>query len=236
MIPRSSASIPALACALVLSLGSRASAQGTERPYIGSPERVGLELRIGTLRPDMGDQRQTFDDFFGGDRGPLVAGEIDIWAYRIPYVGPIGVGLGMGWARYSGRACAIQGDTCVPTDEKVRFTLYPLNVLAVLRIDVLSRYLRVPLIFTPKIGLGYTRFRSRSGGTTDGRGGSMGLHWGAQIALELDIFEPRAARALDEEWGINHSYVFFELYGSQLNSGLEVGTDFGWVAGLGLQL
>jgi hypothetical protein len=91
-------------------------------------------------------------------------------------------------------------------------------------------------IFTPKFGLAYTRFRSKSGGSTDGSGGRIGFQWGIQAALELDIFEPRAARSLDEEWGINHSYLFFELYGVQVNNPIDVGTDLGWVAGLGLEL
>lgn len=234
MSPRSFASTLALGIVLAAPLVATSSVGAQDsRAYESSPERVGLEFRIGTYRPEIGD---SFRDFYGSDKGPLIGGEIDVWAYRIPYVGPIGIGLGFGWARYTGRACARMGDTCVPTDERTRFTLFPLSALLVLRIDVLAREVHVPLVISPKIGLGYTRFRSESGGSTDGRGGSFGLHWGVQFALELDGFEPRAARALDDQWGINHSYVFFELYGSQANSGLNVGSDLAWVAGLGLQL
>ena len=55
-----------------------------------------------------------------------------------------------------------------------------------------------------------------------------------QFALELDFIEPRAARRLDVEWGINHSYLFLELYGSLFGTSIPVRDTFTWSAGLGL--
>ena len=55
-----------------------------------------------------------------------------------------------------------------------------------------------------------------------------------RFALELDFIEPRAARRLDEDWGINHSYLFVELYGSLLGSSIPMRDAFTWSAGLGL--
>ena len=71
-------------------------------------------------------------------------------------------------------------------------------------------------------------------GDSVGSGRSIGLRWGVTFALELDFIEPRAARRLDEDWGINHSYLFVELYGSLLGSSIPMRDAFTWSAGLGL--
>ena len=71
-------------------------------------------------------------------------------------------------------------------------------------------------------------------GSSQGSGRSLGLRWGVMFALELDFIEPRAARRLDEDWGINHSYLFVELYGSLLGSSIPMRDAFTWSAGLGL--
>ena len=39
---------------------------------------------------------------------------------------------------------------------------------------------------------------------------------------------------MDEEWGINHSFLFFELFGFEPSGkSLAVGDDLTWTAGLG---
>ena len=51
--------------------------------------------------------------------------------------------------------------------------------------------------------------------------------------LELDFLERRAQRKLDEEWGINHTFLYFRIFGSTAASKLPVGTKFAWAGGLG---
>jgi hypothetical protein len=109
--------------------------------------------------------------------------------------------------------------------------------MAVLRIDVLARQLNVPFIISPKFGIdaGYWQTGTSSGTQADGW--SVGLHWAVQLAMELDFLDPRAARRLDNAWGINHSAIFVELYGSTMGEFdgrmLTVGTPITWAAGLG---
>ena len=54
------------------------------------------------------------------------------------------------------------------------------------------------------------------------------------FAFELDVIEPRAARRLDEDWGINHSYLFLELYGSLFGTSIPMRDTLTWSMGLGL--
>lgn len=202
-----------------------------ERQTIESPERFALELRVGPYTPDM-SPNTAFTDTFGDATGPLLAAEFDVLFWHIPYVGPIGLGAGFGYVGYS--ASAFSAGTNTRVTQTTDLSLYPLSLMAVLRIDVLSRQLHIPFVFTGKLGADYVLWSSDKGSTSQGTGGSLGLRWAAQVAFELDFFDRRAARSLDEEWGINHSWLFFELYGSGAggSSELPVG-DTTWAAGLG---
>lgn len=180
-----------------------------ERRKIESPEWFALELRVGPYTPEIG---AAFDETFAGDDGWMLALELDVLIYRIPYVGPIGIGAGIGWAGYSAGAFAAADGTRV--QEETTLDLVPLNIMAVLRIDALARYLDVPFVFFGKIGLDYVLWDTNTGESDDASGASPGLRWGVGLALELDFLEPDSARTLDEEWGINHAFIFGELYGS----------------------
>ena len=116
-------------------------------------------------------------------------------------------------------------------DQELKFRIFPLQALLVLRVDVLARELNIPLVFAGKLGLDMVFSSIENGSTTEAEGRSFGFHWGAQVALELDFINPRRARNLDDEWGINHSYLLFELFGSTADFG---GSSLAWTGGLGL--
>lgn len=202
----------------------------TEPLFVPSPEYFTLELRAGTYRPDMGP---AFERSFHGDLGPLLAVELDYHLVRIPYVGLLQIGARIGWVEWDGSARS----TTATNVGKTGMSLVPLTVLASARIDALAYYLDFPLIFTPKIGLDFGYYQTGTSGITQAEGWSVGLSWGLQLALELDFLDRRSARRLDEEWGINHSEIFFELLGSTMGSfsdrQLPLGTGLTWAAGLG---
>ncbi len=201
-----------------------------------SPEHFAFELKVGTYRPDARavDGTNAWSTFFGGDRGPLLQLELDVFAWRIPYVGLIGAGVSAGWARYQRGLCA--DPSCAPQsrlDEKGRAKLFPVAGLAVLRVDALARELGVPLVVTGKIGLDAVFYRI-TGGSLSGSGSSLGMRWAVQLALELDFINRARARTLDDEWGINHTTLFVELFGSTADSSIDLGTGLAWTLGLGL--
>ena len=202
-----------------------------QRNAAESPERFALELRAGTYVPDVGTSAF---DLFGDDRGPLIGGELDGFITRIPYVGLIGLGVGFGWAEYKGSA-QIAGSS-ETASEKTTLRLFPVSPMVVLRIDTLAREFSIPFVFTGKLGVDFIIWDSKTGSNSDGSAVSRGLRWAAQAALELDFFNRAAARRLDEEWGINHSFLFFEIYDSLADSNLRLTPEdpFAWSAGLGL--
>jgi hypothetical protein len=199
--------------------------------FAESPERAAVELAIGPYEPN--GNRTQFDQFFAGDRGPVFSLDTTFYLYQIPYFGPIGIRASAGWARYAGNACFDTGCTEVSTED-VTYHLLPLAVMASLRFDALQHHWRTPLFLEGDIGLEYVRFRSSRGGVRDTYGGELGLRWQAQVGLYLDVFEPRAARALDENQGINHTYLFFQIRGSQAKGVFPVADRFTWLGGLGL--
>ena len=104
-------------------------------------------------------------------------------------------------------------------------------MFATLRIDALSRYFNIPLTFTGKAGWDTFFFVSESGGDKEASGHKFGFRYVGQLAFELDVIDRRSARALDDEWGINHSYIYFEGWGTTTAT---FGQDFTWVGGLGM--
>ena len=197
-----------------------------------SPEGYLLSLGIGAYRPDPGSS--AFDLVYSGN-GPIILPEFDFLLYRIPFVGPIGIGVAGGWAGYKGTACLANSapGTCEPSSDGAKFSLFPINALVVLRIDALARRTPVPLVFSGKVGYN-TVFFKETVGASKSTGRSHGFGWAAQLALELNFVNPRRANALDEDWGINSSFFFFELAGSDANSRAPVGDKLYFTGGLGL--
>ncbi len=234
-------SVKRLASALVLTaiLGlTPRSAHADEGDYASkeswSPEGYLLSFGIGVYRPDPGSP--ALDLVYPGDNGPLLLAEFDFFLYRIPFLGPIGIGIAGGWAGYKGAPCisgTVVGNNCERATGQSKFSLFPINAMVILRIDALARQTPVPFVFTGKIGFGSVFFNEERGGFKQG-GRSHGVAWAAQLAIELNFINPRRANALDVDWGINSSFFFFELAGSDANNRAPVGDKLFFTGGVGL--
>jgi len=195
-----------------------------------SPERFILELRGGPFKPDLGGN-EAFSQFFGGDSGPFLGAQLHYILYRLPDIAYATIGGGFGWSSYSGKARA--RDSTEAVSEETSLTLFPLSAVASIRIDVLPRNFQIPFIFTGKLGFQWTNWDTNTGARDDASGWSLGPLFGAQAALDLDTFDSAAARSLDEDWGINHSFLFFEVYHfAPTDKSLPVGGT-SWLLGLG---
>lgn len=192
---------------------------------IESPMWFAFELKLGPYQPSY----RAFEETFGDDRGWLLATELDITAYHIPYVGQLSAGLGWGWVNYDAKAAALPSGQ---SGESTELTFYPMSLLAVLRIDALARNTVIPLTFAGKLGSDFVRWKATTGGHNDGDGVNVGLRWGAQVAFELDMIDEKSTRRLDEDFGINHTYFLFEFFESRTEgSGAK-----SFLFGIGLQL
>jgi hypothetical protein len=218
---------------MMCTLGSgRAFAQDADlelTPSFVSPEHFVLELRAGPYQPNM-EGNSAFDRYFSEDNGLLFAVELNVVALRLPDVLYLAGGGRIGSAGYDGKTLSETDET---TSEETSLTLLPLDLMVVLRVDALARKLSVPFILTGKIGYEWNHWTTKTGGEDVHMGWSVGLAWAMQFAIDLDALDSTAARNLDEEWGINHSFLFFELtrFVPSDNS-LPIG-DNTWTAGLG---
>ena len=180
---------------------------------IESPMWLAFELKLGPYLPGMsGPAKQAFQDTFGSKKGWLLNLELDVTLWHIPYVGQLNVGASWGWVNYSAKA--IDAMTGARSGENTTFTLYPLSALAVVRVDALARYTVIPITFAAKVGPEWVRWTSSTGTQTDGSGFNHGVRWAAQAAFELDYFDANTARRMDEDYGVNHTYILFEFYES----------------------
>lgn len=191
-----------------------------------SSERLTLELRIGPYQPRF----EEFDALLGDDDGLLLSLELDVIGFRLEDILYLSGGGQIGWAKYKGNAIDSGG---AQTSEETELEIIPLGLLGVLRVDALARKLGIPFILTGKLGYMWWHHSTETGGTDRASGWSLGLGYAAQIALDLDSLDQAQARVMDEEWGINHSFVFFELHGFEpTDDSLDLG-GMSWVAGLG---
>jgi len=151
--------------------------------------------------------------------------------------GSLGVGLSIGYYRrtthsfqyldLAGTQCMVPN--CTRSGDITALNMLPVEGLVVYRFDWLALRYHVPLVPYVKLGLAYYFWwiENGSGGiakafvdpanpatsrTVDGYGGTFGWVFNPGVSFLLDVLEPTAARTLDGELGINHSYLFAELH------------------------
>jgi hypothetical protein len=206
-----------------------------------SSQSMAFELRFGPYSPRVDESSSTpvYDDFFGDKTRFMFGLEVDYQVWRAPHVGTLGVGLGWGYTRLSGANKPPNPDQAPDTeiDQKSTLNIMPMYGVGVLRIDVLSRELGIPLVGYGKFGLAYALWwiNDGRGVARDAEGIPAKDHSvGTQAALGamflLDVLEPSAGKELDSAAGINNSYVFLEWSVSDYD-GMNVGSNT-WVTGL----
>jgi len=222
----------------------------TEDDY-SSPQRFYLEIKFGPYSPNLDDDlpgsETAFEHIFGDGSDLMIKGELDLELWR--RFGTLGVGGGIGYYSTSAEAFADTGGggttpstSTERTGSETSITLLPMSLLAVYRFDWPAEKYRFPLVPFVKLGINYTVWWINiddDTATYDGdeaSGGTFGLQFNAGAALLLDVLEPSAAKTLDVELGINHTYLFFEFVhvSSIGETRLNVG-DTTWNAGIAFE-
>jgi hypothetical protein len=184
---------------------------------------------------------------FGSSPRLMAQFEFDWQALRIPHVGTVGPGVAIGYTKMNANAtfASPHNNTC-QSGEDTALEIVPTYAVAVFRADVLWRELHIPFVPYVKAGIGYAFWRaSNTLGTSHaqgvaGEGASVGTQLAIGVGLNLNVFDPYAAKNFDEAMGVNNTYLFGELMRSDLNglgiqsSPLRVG-ESSWVAGLAFE-
>jgi hypothetical protein len=239
--------IQAVSAAFALSMTISTVASADESEYAKKHESsqwFAFELRFAPYWPNIDSQPgltgQPYHQIFGNSAHLLVSGEIDAQVLRIPHFGSLGPAFSFGYTQMS--APAPFADGTGTSAENTNLEVFPMYLVAVLRVDVFMRDFRVPIVPYIKAGVGFTLWRSfTDSGTsnfvdpiTGKTSNAFGGTWGEQLsiggALNLDWIDRRAAANLDDYTSINHTYIFGEWMLANLDnfgssSGLRVGTN-----------
>jgi hypothetical protein len=221
-----------------------------ERQNFRSPQHWAMELRFGPYRPDVDSEfsngSRPYTEFFGTGSSFLFSVELD---YQIWHgFGSLGVGGSVGWFSDSAKACLPGSCNTRSQADDSSINIVPFTLLAVYRFDVPAMRWNIPLVPYGKFGLAYDIWwitdasgdvATFGGGKDTARGGTFGYVAAGGLALLLDWLDPGSAVSLDSELGINHTYLFFEVYSAVVNglgskNALHVG-DTTWSAGLAFE-
>lgn len=220
---------------------TQALSWGPPTPVVerASPRAWALSLRMGRFRPNVdrelaaspGPYAQAF-----GDAAPWMFGA-ELERQLFQRAGTLSVAASFGYARAVGRAR--RADGMGPSADETSLRVAPLGIGLTWRADFLARF--VPLVPYAKVGVDYALWSAGDGdGNTVASGGTAGWHAGAGIALMLDAIDPASAQSLDQDTGVNHTYVFVEWIDTRLDglgaaNKLRVG-DRTWYAGLMIEM
>lgn len=210
--PKSAASLAAAAAA-VLVAAPGAGAQVLDRSMM-------LELHVGPYDPAIDEQFVTatpYDDVFGDEGVVLFGFHLDRQLFQS--FGSLGLGGGLRYGWVDGKALADDG---TKSKDETTLHLLPVQLSLVYRLDVAAVRWDVPFVPYAKGGLTYalwwvTNGRDEIANAYDqdgngrvGAGGTLGWHFAAGLQLLLDWLDGSAAQELDNESGVNNSYLFAE--------------------------
>ena len=116
-------------------------------------------------------------------------------------VGKLGIGIGAGLNQVKGVSYG--------TEQKASLTTVPLEAFLSYRFDYLRQQFFVPFVKAGP-GLTFARPQTEYGPGRDAWYTYTGLSWAAGAELCLSPLEKRSARLLDQNFGINDTYIVFE--------------------------
>jgi hypothetical protein len=177
-----------------------------------SPRWGSFEIGAGTYTPDIDSEFSMkpgpFERAFGTSRG---------WMFRLGgayslfhRAGSLDVGLQSGFYQKTGKA--LDPQTLARTGDETRFRMIPVSLTATYRFDLLADRYKIPLAPYGRAALERFNWWVTDGnGNRVASGATNGWSVTGGLAVLLDIIDRQAARELDNDTGINHTYLFFEV-------------------------
>jgi hypothetical protein len=214
-------------CSLVaLAPSAGAEEKDARRAILDPDSTIAVEMRFGPYRPNVDSEPgltgSPYQDMFGSSRRYMISAEVDWEFFHLAHVGSIGLG---GWAGYTSASANAIFTSGSPDQigqrsaESVSLTIRALAALLVVRLDVLARETKIPLVPYGKFGLGTALWSSENGIGTSvyphdtgklGRGHTNGLVYAGGVMFLLDALDRQTAKTFQNQQGVNHTYLFAE--------------------------
>jgi hypothetical protein len=222
-----------LAAALLVAVATTAA--GAESPRWGS-----FDLAGGQYRPNIDSEfvqkPGPYERAFGTGRSWMIRGGVSKSIFPRNPAGTLEVGLQAGYIWMSGKGEFPSGGR---SGDTTKLRIFPTSLVLTYRLDFLPDRYRIP--FAPYARLGLERFNwwvTDGNGHTTEKGATNGWSATGGVAFLLDIIDPDLAREMDNDTGINHTYIFGEItkrtvedFGSSKSWRLS-DEDFGYSFGL----
>jgi hypothetical protein len=165
-----------------------------------------------------------YRDIFGGAPAPMWRLHVakSIWSGS----GSLEVGLRTGFWRKSGHAVIATGpNQGQRSGDRTTFNIVPTSLTLTYRADQIYEYWRVPLVPYASVALERYNWWVTKESKWAKRGATNGWSATAGVALVLDWLDPGASRDLDNDVGVNHTALYFDVTKSRVN---DFGSKKSW--------
>jgi hypothetical protein len=213
--------VRALRAAAALLAALLATAARAESPRYGS-----FDLLFGTYLPNIDSEFSIhpgpWEKVFGGARDWMFRAG----AYWAPYNGFGTVEIG-GQLGFYGKTGTGQLATGGSSGDSTGFRMIPTNAVVTYRLDTLGKGGYV-LPVAPYVRLAFERYNwwvTNGNGKTTKTGATNGWSAAGGLSLLLDVIDPDAAREMDRNTGINHTYAVVEVRKTKVN---DFGSSSSW--------
>ncbi len=185
-----------------------------------------VELGGGPYIPDVDDEfgveRGPYRRIFGGAPAPMFRLHVGKTIFQSRTLGALEVGFKTGFWSKGGRALDPAGR---PTGDRARFTIVPSSLTLTYRADFVYEQFRVPLVPYGRLTAErYNWWTSKEDKWTE-RGATNGWSGTVGVGLVIDWMDPDAARDLENETGIAHTILYFDVTKSKVD---DFGSDESW--------
>lgn len=194
-------------------LAALATAARAESPRHGS-----FELMAGQYRPNVDTEFATkpgpWETVFGRGEGWMLRAGAAYDVLQAAF-GSLEVGLQAGYFQRSGLSQSVGGGS---SGDTTSFKMIPTSATLTYRFDWLADRHNIPLVPYGRLALDrYNWWVNDGAGHTSKSGATNGWSAAFGLCLLLDFFDPTLAREMDQDIGINHTYVFGELRKTKVN-------------------
>lgn len=211
------------ACALALPVAALAD----------SPTWGTFDLRFASYRPNIdsefGGTKTPYADVFGNGRGLFP--KILVSYTLVDRFVQVDAGLGTGWFRAKGKEINQDPATgallSTRSADNTTFSIIPTTLALTLRVDGAAQRWSIPLEVYGRAALErYNWLVTDGAGNFVKKGATNGWSVAGGIGFLLDFVDPTLARELDEDSGINHTWVYFEVEKSVVD---DFGSKRSWI-------
>ena len=218
----------ALLVAALTLLSAGPTAARAESPRWGT-----FELRLDNYRPDIDSEfagsATPYADVFGTDRGwfPKALVSYTIFDRFVQ----LDAGVATGWFRAKGKAidkdAATGGLLLTSSKDNTVLSIIPTSLVLTLRVDGAAQRWRVPVELFGRAALERYNWLVLDGSSSIAKkGATNGWSVSAGVGLLLDFIDTMLARELDDDTGINETWLYFEVEKSVVD---DFGSGSSWV-------